>query len=81
MKQSLLDKLKGRRVFEARDRVREAGYQTYIVPTSSPITGDAKRGVVVLWTTNGVVTDATAGDPTEVEFDQPDCGGSQSSDS
>ena len=68
MKQSLLDKLKGMKVTQAKLLVRSKGHEPYLVPENcTAITLVARPNTVVLWQNNGLITTASAGDPVELE--------------
>lgn len=67
MKKALLESLKGIPVSNARMIVRSAGHLVMEVPEGVNLPAVAMPNTVVLWSRDdGMVSEATAGDPLEV---------------
>jgi len=67
MRQVVLNRLKGMSVKAAVKFAKLQGHESEVIPEGMAITQQARPNTVLLWEKDGVIVEATAGDPTELK--------------
>lgn len=66
MRQVVLSRIKGMSVKAAQKFAKLHGHESEVIPDGVVITQIARPNTVLLWEKDGVIVNATAGDPTEL---------------